>query len=134
MPKWNWPNARDWIGLGTFSLTIMILWMIKEDQTLRNDEFFKTIATLIIGTGFINGVVSWAYSATKGGTELADKNAAIVHENATAATAAAKIAVENLSGSDPTPVVVTNTEEDPAIVVQAGGDAPPDETLPEYAR
>lgn len=88
MNQWpDWPNARDWIGLGTFALTVMILWMIKEDQSLRQDEFFKTIATLIIGTGFINGVVSWGYSATKGGQELADKNAQIVHNTVAASTA-----------------------------------------------
>lgn len=78
----EWPNARDWIGLGTFVLTVMLFWMIKEDQSLRQDEFFKTLATLVIGTGFINGVVSWAYSATKTGSELADKNAKIVQQNA----------------------------------------------------
>src|SRR5690349_22081 len=77
-----WPSARDWIGIGTFALTVMILWMVKEDPRLREDEFFKTIATLIIGTGFINGCVSWAYSATQGGQVLAEHNAQIVKDAA----------------------------------------------------
>lgn len=72
---WHWPDARGWIGIALVSLTVMLLWMIKEDPELRKDEFFKTIAVLIIGTGFINGVVSWAYAATKQGGELADKAA-----------------------------------------------------------
>lgn len=80
----EWPSSRDWIGIGVFVLTVMILWMMKGDKTLLDSEFFKTIATLIIGTAFVNGVVSWAYSATKGGGELADNNAAIVKKQAEA--------------------------------------------------
>lgn len=90
MTRWpNWPNERGWIGIGTFALTIMILWMIKEDPTLRDDEFFKTIATLVIGTGFISGPVAWAYSATKGGSEAAESNARIA-ESATGVPEATK--------------------------------------------
>lgn len=74
-PLWHWPDARGWIGLALVGLTVMLLWMIQADPELRKDEFFKTIAVLIIGTGFINGVVSWAYAATKQGGELADKAA-----------------------------------------------------------
>ena len=82
MPEW--PDARGWIGIGTFAMSVMILWMLKEDATLREDEFFKVIATAIVLTGFIQGVVGWAYTATKGGGELADANAKIVADAATA--------------------------------------------------
>lgn len=78
----DWPSERAWIGIGIFALTVMLLWMVKEDPSLRNDEFFKAIATLVIGTGFVNGVVSWAYSATQGGTELAHRNATLVEKQA----------------------------------------------------
>lgn len=76
---WDWPDARGWIGLGAFALTVMILWMLLIDTSLRNSEFFKTIATVLISNSWI-AVVSWAYSATKGGGELADKNAALVEK------------------------------------------------------
>lgn len=72
-----WPTERGWISLGTFALTVMVLWMITKYPELRNDEFFKTIATAIIITGFLNGPVSWAFSATKGGGEAAEANARI---------------------------------------------------------
>jgi hypothetical protein len=78
----GWPDARGWIGLGSFLLTVLVLVMLATVPALRSDEFFKTIATLIIGTGFVNGVVNWAYGATKGGGELADNNAAIVRKQA----------------------------------------------------
>lgn len=86
MNRFHLPDARGWIGIGAFALTVMVLWMLAAFPDLRKDEFFKTIATLIIGTGFINGVVSWAYGATKAGGELADHNAEIVRKHATAPT------------------------------------------------
>jgi hypothetical protein len=94
------PDARGWIGIGVFVLTVMVLWMLAIFPELRHDEFFKTIATLIIGTGFVNGVVSWAYSATKSGGELADKQADIIKERA-ATDAAAVAATPTGTPSDP---------------------------------
>lgn len=85
----SWPDARGWIGIGTYALTIMVLWMMQIDPTLRRDEFFKVIATAIVLTGFIQGVVGWAYTATKGGGELADANAKIVADAAGKGNAAA---------------------------------------------
>jgi len=82
MTGFRWPDSRGWIGLGGFTLTVMVLWMLAAFPELRADEFFKTIATAIIVTGFINGPLSWAYGATKGGGELADKNAGIVERQA----------------------------------------------------
>lgn len=99
----EWPTARDWIGLGTFGLTVMILWMMKGDHSLMGNDFFKTIATLIIGTGFINGPVSWAYSSSKAGGELAATNAEIVRKQVADTTT-------------PQPVTVENTEKNPVPV------------------
>lgn len=77
-------DARGWVGIGVYLMAVMVMWMLAAFPELRQDEFFKTIATLIIGTAFVNGVVSWAYAATKGGGELADQNAAIVRRQAEA--------------------------------------------------
>lgn len=79
----HWPDARGWIGISVFVMSIMLLWMMK-DPALREDEFFQTIATLVIGTGFIGGVVSWAYAATKGGGEAAESSARIAEKTAAA--------------------------------------------------
>lgn len=106
----KWPDARGWIGLGVFSLVVVILGLEAAIPELRHDEFFKTIGTLIIGTAFVNGVVSWAYSATKSGGELADRNADIV------AAAAA-------TTDTPQPVVVTN-EPDNAVPISDAATPP----------
>lgn len=76
-------DARGWVGIGVYVMAVMVIWMMAVFPELRADEFFKTIATLIIGTAFVNGVVSWAYSATKAGGELADRNASLVERQAT---------------------------------------------------
>ncbi len=75
MKGFRWPDPRDWIGIGTFSLTVFILVLIWRVPELRDNEFFKNIAILIIGTGWVNGAVAWAYSATKSGGELANQAA-----------------------------------------------------------
>lgn len=83
---WWFPDARGWIGIGVFAISVMLIQLLKSDPSLRQDEFFQTIATVIISNGLM-GVVAWAYAATKGGGELAEKNAAIVAESATATVA-----------------------------------------------
>lgn len=134
MNNWKWPDARGWIGIGVFAMSIMLLWMMRMRE-LREDEFFQTIATVIISNGLM-AVISWAYAATKGGGELADKNAAIVHENATASVAAATtlaaVTAAALPDPDkPTEVKVVNPPNDPANVTET---SPADEALPDYAR
>jgi len=79
----GWPDSRGWIGAGAFALAVVVLAMLAADPALRGDEFFKTIATLIVGA-FIKDVVAWAYAATKGGGELTDRNADIVRKQAEA--------------------------------------------------
>lgn len=110
----QWPDSRGWVGFGVFAMSVMLLWMMKEDRVLREDEFFQTIATVIISNGLM-AVVAWAFSATKGGGELADKNAAIVDRVAN------HVAV-------PAEVTVTNTPENP---VNTSEGAPADGELPE---
>ncbi len=78
-------DARGWIGLGVFLLVLILLGMMWSDKGLLKDDFFKTIATLIIGTGFINGPVGWAYQATKSGGEAAESSQRIAEKAATAA-------------------------------------------------
>ena len=78
------PDARGWIGLGSYALVVLILVLIWADRTLLGNDFFKVIATAIILTGWNGGPLSWAYSATKNGGELADRNQSLVEQQAQA--------------------------------------------------
>lgn len=64
-------------------LTVMVFAMTAAVPALRDNEYFKTLGTLVVGA-FIKDVVSWAYAATKGGGELAEQNATIVRKQAEA--------------------------------------------------
>jgi len=81
MRPWYIPDARGMIGIGVYVLVLFVFALMALVPGLRSDEFFKTLSTLIVGA-FIKDVVSWAYSATKGGGELAQQNAAIVAQQA----------------------------------------------------
>jgi hypothetical protein len=80
----GWPDARGWVMIASFTLVLIILLMIWTVPDLRDDEFFKNLAILIVGTAWINGAVSWAFAATKQGGELADRNASLVEQQAKA--------------------------------------------------
>lgn len=77
-------DGRGWIGLGCFALVVFILGMVAADKSLLESDAFLILATALIVTGWVNGPVGWAYQATKGGGELADRNAAIVQKQAEA--------------------------------------------------
>jgi uncharacterized membrane protein YqjE len=73
-------DARGWIGIGVYLLTVAVLVIFAFVPDLRQDDFFQTIATLIVGA-YIKDVVGWAYSATKSGSELAQTNSRIIEKN-----------------------------------------------------
>lgn len=89
----GWPNGRGLVGLATFSLTIMVLWMVKADESLRQDEFFKVIATAIVLTGFINGVVAFFFSQNQLNAE-ASQNSLVAFETMGKQADAAKTVAE----------------------------------------
>lgn len=78
------PDGRGWVSIASFILVLIVLWMMWIDPNLRHDDFFKTIATLLIGTAWINGPIGWAFQSTKTGGELATRNADLVQKQAEA--------------------------------------------------
>lgn len=78
------PDARGYIGLGSYLLVVLILVLILVDHTLLDNDFFKVIATAIILTGWNNGPVSWAYSSTQSGGDMAARNQTLIEQQAKA--------------------------------------------------
>lgn len=95
-------DARGWIAIAVYVLVLIVLLLMAVSAKLRADEFFKTISTLIIGA-FIKDVVGWAFQATKGGGELADRNASIVEDAARAPAGAQPVVIQQPEGQ-PVPV------------------------------
>ena len=120
-------DARGWIGISVFLLTVMVLWMVAAFPELRHDEFFKVLATAIVLTGFIQGVVGWAYTATKQGGELAERAATLVEHSAKTPppeTAADQVREGAREG----------TREGVKEGIDQAGVAPAADDLPDYAR
>lgn len=97
-------DSRGWISLGCYVLVLVLLGMMWADKDLLNNDFFKTIATAIILTGWNGGPVGWAFQATKTGTEAAASSARIA-ENAAGLPAQPTI--------EPQPVTVVNAPSQP---------------------
>lgn len=53
----GWPAQRGWYALGLFAQTGVILGMVAMLPALSKDEFFKSIATAIVVTGWIGFAV-----------------------------------------------------------------------------
>jgi hypothetical protein len=53
----GWPTERGWYAIALFVQTMIILTMIALVPALRADEFFKSIATAIVVTGWIGFAV-----------------------------------------------------------------------------
>lgn len=67
----GWPDGRGLVGASTVGLTVMVLWMYVSFPEIRGDDFFKGIATLICGTGFINSVVPFFYGQNRASEDAA---------------------------------------------------------------
>lgn len=54
----GWPTQRGWYALALFVQTCVILGMIAAFPALSEDEFFKSIATAIVVTGWVGFAVA----------------------------------------------------------------------------
>ena len=54
----GWPDTRGWYALALFFQTTMILLMLRGDPQLAGNEFFKTLATAIVVTGWVGFAVA----------------------------------------------------------------------------
>lgn len=105
-------DGRGWIGLGCFIMALLVLGMILFDRKLLESDAFLILATAIVITGWVQGPVSWAYAATKGGGELADRNADIIKRRSESDASSTPTGTPD----DPTSTVIVNPPDDPANV------------------
>lgn len=54
----GWPTARGWYALALCIQTTAILFMLGINPELGKDEFFKTLATAIVITGWVGFAVA----------------------------------------------------------------------------
>lgn len=106
-------DARGWIGLGCYSLVVIVLLMVWTDKQLLASDAFLILATALIVSGWNAGPVGWAYQATKGGGEAAESSARI-------AEAAAGVTPPSPQDANEAAAQVANAAVDEADAIKGG--------------
>lgn len=68
------PDSRSLLTAGLLALVFYIITLIAIVPTLANNELFKTLATLLVGTAFVGGVIAFYFGSSKNSS---DKDATI---------------------------------------------------------
>jgi len=105
----GWPSERGWVMLGIFALAGSMLKMAEVHPENWDVELFKALLTLVIGTGLINMILPFFFTANK-----ADETKA---ENSGKAFDAMKAMAENTT--TPQPVQVVNNSDEPVPTTEA---------------
>lgn len=66
----GWPDQRGWMAIGLYALTVWITWLARPVAGAEPSEFFKTLATGVVITGFLNGVVSHLFTSSKASADV----------------------------------------------------------------
>lgn len=67
MKSTNWGlDLRGWVALGLFGLTAYVLHMLAAKPQLAQSQLFAALASAIVVSGLIGGVVAYLYGSSKG--------------------------------------------------------------------
>lgn len=121
-PFW-YPDARGWLSIAMFLLTLAILIAITFKPELAENEFFKVLASAIVVTGLLNNVTGFYFTASKANADMRDQ----VNKALTVADQAQTVAATVLPTPEPeaTPVKIVQPADEPVPVQEA-------ETPPEW--
>lgn len=64
------PDFRGGSAMATFGLVFFLFWMIYQTPDLLQDSAFTGLAGLLVGSGGIGTVLSFAFGGTKTGSEV----------------------------------------------------------------
>lgn len=59
------PDIRAWATAGMFGLIFYLLFLISTHKELASNELFKTVATLLVGSGAFGLVCSFLWGGSK---------------------------------------------------------------------
>lgn len=69
----GWPDSRGWMAVGMYLMSGWVLWLAKPAPGVEPSEFFKTLASAIVVTGFLNGVLGFLYTSSKATAEAREQ-------------------------------------------------------------
>ena len=68
----GWPDVRGWATIGMFLLVFYVVTLIAFVPTVSESELFKTIATLLLGSGAFGLVCAFIWGGSKATTGAID--------------------------------------------------------------
>lgn len=71
-PPTNWPDVRGWATIGMFLLVFYVVTLIAFIPAVSDSELFKTIATLLLGSGAFGLVCAFLWGGSKATTGAID--------------------------------------------------------------
>jgi hypothetical protein len=69
----GWPDQRGWMAVGMYLMSGWVLWLAKPAPGVEPSEFFKTLASAIVVTGFLNSVLGFLYTSSKATAEAREQ-------------------------------------------------------------
>ena len=68
----GWPDVRGWATIGMFALVFYVVTLIAFVPSVSDSELFKTIATLLLGSGAFGLVCAFIWGGSKATTGAID--------------------------------------------------------------
>jgi hypothetical protein len=78
------PDIRGWATLGMFALVFYVLHLLHVDPALAHNELFKTLATLLLGSGAFGLVCAFLWGGSKASVSAVDTVNAVAKQAGTA--------------------------------------------------
>jgi hypothetical protein len=63
------PDSRTMLSAGLLALIFYIITLAALIPTLATNDLFKTLATLLVGTAFVGGVVAFYFGSSKNSSD-----------------------------------------------------------------
>lgn len=105
----GWPDIRGWATIAMFAMVFYILHLLATHPELASNELFKTVVTLLIGSGAFGLVCAFLWGGSKASVAAADT----VNTMAKASAIPAQPAPGSVTVTPPATVNVETTEAKP---------------------
>ena len=110
----SWPDTRGWATIGIFAMAFFIIGLLAARPELGDNDLFKTLATLIFGSGAFGLACNYIWGGSKASSAAADtvnhmaKTAGVHAPGSVTVEAPASVTVDT-----PAPVTPTASPEPP---------------------
>jgi hypothetical protein len=95
------PDIRGLATVGMFCLIAYLLWLIANVEVLAKNELFKTVATLLVGSGAFGLVCSYIWGGSKASVAAADTVNAMARSTSSSALTAPSSGTQNITVTTP---------------------------------